>query len=139
MQGAVDALALVGSTPYVGGDFLGVGGLPHGHLAGILGAVTAVGDGPQPSARSLQLSANPSRGPLGLRFAMPAAGDAEAEVFDTNGRLVRRVDGGAMGAGDHQITWDGRDGAGNEAAAGVYFIRVRAGTLDMTAKAVRLK
>ena len=42
------------------------------------------------------------------------------------GRLVRTLVDGARSAGEHVARWDGRDGSGAPAAAGVYFVRLEA-------------
>jgi len=59
-------------------------------------------------------------------------------IFVATGRMVRRMDAGVLPTGGHELTRNGRDDAGNLVPAGIYFIRVRAGALDLSAKAVRL-
>jgi flagellar hook assembly protein FlgD len=39
---------------------------------------------------------------------------------------VRTLHAGALSAGEHRVDWDGRDGGGAPAAAGLYFARVEA-------------
>jgi flagellar hook assembly protein FlgD len=43
------------------------------------------------------------------------------EVFDTTGRMVRRLIDENLSSGPHSTTWDGRNDAGRLAAPGVYF------------------
>ena len=45
-------------------------------------------------------------------------------VYDVLGRRVRQVWQGPLGAGTHRFTWDGRDEAGKDVAAGVYIYQV---------------
>ncbi len=45
-------------------------------------------------------------------------------VYDVLGRRVRRVWAGSLGAGRHELVWDGRDAAGRTVAAGVYIYQV---------------
>ena len=45
-------------------------------------------------------------------------------VYDVLGRRVRQVWQGPLGAGSHRFTWDGRDEAGKDVAAGVYLYQV---------------
>ena len=45
-------------------------------------------------------------------------------VYDVLGRRVQQVWQGALGAGRHRFSWDGRDEAGKGVAAGVYLYRV---------------
>jgi flagellar hook assembly protein FlgD len=40
---------------------------------------------------------------------------------------VRTIDAGLLPAGDRDLTWDGRDADGRATAAGLYWLRVRAG------------
>ncbi len=47
------------------------------------------------------------------------------EIFDIRGRSVRVVHDGHLTAGNRELEWDGRDGAGRPAASGVYFARAR--------------
>lgn len=67
---------------------------------------------------------NPSRGAVRLALDLPAAGAVEAGVFDLAGRRVASLAAGALAAGRHDLSWDGRDAAGRAVPAGVYFARV---------------
>lgn len=64
-------------------------------------------------------------GRVRLGVHLPAAGRADLDLFDLRGRRVRRLWRGVeLSAGDHALTWDGRDAAGRPAAAGVYLARL---------------
>ena len=79
---------------------------------------------------------NPARGAATLAFTLPAAEErVRVEVFDVAGRRVGLVHDGPMPAGEHAIAWSA-DGRGREAAAGVYFIRLRAGSRSVTQRLV---
>ena len=52
------------------------------------------------------------------------AAEVSLTVYDVLGRRVRQVWDGALGAGTHRFTWDGRDAAGKGVAAGVYIYKV---------------
>lgn len=65
---------------------------------------------------------NPFRGETSLRFELPAAGEVSLSVFDPLGREVRRLAGGALEAGPHELRIDGAGLPG-----GAYFYRLRAG------------
>ncbi len=59
-----------------------------------------------------------------LTWTTSRAGFARIEMFDIQGRLVRRlVDEPAMAAGAHEATIDGRNQRGESLPSGVYFIR----------------
>jgi len=84
----------------------------------------AVGDvGVAHPAVSLQVS-NPFRAGGEMRFTLPGAGQTEVSVFSLSGRRVRELANAALGAGEHEIRWDGTDASGREAASGVYVVRV---------------
>lgn len=70
---------------------------------------------------------NPARGAARFVVEAPRPGRYALRIVDTGGRVVRRwEDGAELGAGRAVVSWDGRDGAGRAAAAGVYFLRVDA-------------
>lgn len=72
-------------------------------------------------------SPNPSSGAVQLRFALPAAGEAAAEVYGLDGRHVRTLLRGPAPEGAGAVWWDGRTEAGAPAPAGVYFLRLEQG------------
>ena len=70
---------------------------------------------------------NPSSGRTDLAFALPQGGPASLRVYDAAGRLVRTLLAGEVPAGPGHTVWDGRDGSGRDAGAGVYFFRLESG------------
>ena len=72
----------------------------------------------------LRVWPSPTTGPATIAFDLPDAAPVEVEVFDVGGRLVQRIDLGELGAGGHQVPWDGSDLAGADVANGVYMVRV---------------
>lgn len=84
-----------------------------------------------PAGAGLLVYPNPA-GPDGVRAlfsvrAIDGSGAAAAEVLvrDVSGRLVRRIPLGAVTEGQHEATWDGRDGSGAPVASGVYVLEAR--------------
>jgi hypothetical protein len=73
-----------------------------------------------------QNAPNPFAGATAIRFGLPRTGRADLGVFDARGRRVRSLVAGTIEAGEHALTWDGRDDRGRRAAAGVYFYILRA-------------
>lgn len=88
---------------------------------------------------ALTLQPVPARDRTTASFRVPAAGPVTLEVFDTAGRLVRRIDEHASGAGAFSIDWDGADGRGAVAGSGVYFLRVSSGALTSTERTVLMR
>jgi len=70
---------------------------------------------------SLAVYPNPFNPRATLRLSAPAAGPARLDVFDAAGRRVRSLLAGDVPAGSREVVWDGLDGAGRAAPAGVYF------------------
>jgi hypothetical protein len=83
-------------------------------------------------------SANPVRSgaTTTLRFGLTAAGRVGLAFYDAGGRRVRELAAGTLEAGEHAITWDGRDEAGRAAAPGLYFARFEAAGFTATRKLV---
>ncbi len=64
-----------------------------------------------------------------LRFDLPGAEaiGVDLSIFNLNGQLVRRLFTGTYTPGRYEIIWNGKDEQGQEASAGVYWYRLRAG------------
>jgi hypothetical protein len=72
--------------------------------------------------------------------AETAARDARIEIFDAQGRRVRRIAIGQVEPTELSVTWDGRDDAGVVLSTGVYFYQLaHAEGVSGTLKAIRLK
>lgn len=84
---------------------------------------------------------NPAHGAMLFAHTRNLAGAYEAAIYDLRGRRVRTIGKGvAAAAGETRSwTWDGRDEAGREVAAGVYFYRVTDAAGAMGEKIVRLR
>ena len=54
------------------------------------------------------------------------AHDVSLRIMNADGAIVRKVELGAQGKGDHSFAWDGRDDEGNLLPAGMYRIEVMA-------------
>lgn len=83
---------------------------------------------PSASAKPRLIGAapNPFNPHTTIRFDLPRAAVVRLRVFDVSGRLVRVLADGAFPAGLSLVSWDGRDGAGRDAATGTYFYRLEA-------------
>ncbi len=71
-----------------------------------------------------------------IRFELPRAGHAELAIFDLKGRRVTTLVDGQMTAGNHEVTWQGRDRDGRGIPSGVYLSRLVVGDEVRTRKLV---
>ncbi len=135
-----------GGTRSTGGAF-GVGGTigqpDAGRLSGSIftllggfwsggGAVTGVADGDD-AARPILFRMHPaSPNPLSERtqvaFDLPGATVTRVALYDAAGRLIRVLAEEPFAAGKHLLSWDRRDQSGRSVSAGVYFLRLDAGS-----------
>ena len=74
-----------------------------------------------------------------VEFALSAAGPVTLDVYDLQGRLVRRLVAGDLPAGPHSVVWDGQDGEGRQVGSGVYLARLFAEGRTAEHKMVMLK
>jgi len=52
--------------------------------------------------------------------------DVEIHIYNTIGKLVRTIDEGDKGSGQHTTIWDGKNDDGETLSSGVYFYQLRA-------------
>jgi len=89
-----------------------------------------------PAARLGLCRPNPSRPGTMISYMMGRNGEMTIRVFDTTGREVRALVDGRQQAGEHSVRWDGRDNAGAQVSAGVYFVRLESLGVTESAKMV---
>ena len=90
----------------------------------------------RPSELELRIAPNPASEVAALTFALPSAGHATVDVFDIAGRRVARLADGAFQAGLHRVQWNGRDGANQRVAAGVFLARLTSPAGNVTRRMV---
>lgn len=82
---------------------------------------------------------NPVASRATVRFGLPRAGHVTLEVFDVGGARVRTLVDDDRPAGQHAVTWDGRDASGGRARAGAYFVRLSHGGREARQRLVLLR
>ncbi len=80
------------------------------------------------------LGSRDSGSPVRFELGLPRPGLAKLEVIDVTGRRVCELVNGWRPEGRHAVTWGGRDGAGRQVSAGVYFCRLTWGHEQRAAK-----
>lgn len=67
---------------------------------------------------------NPFNPSTSIQFAVPRAADVQLLVYNSAGKLVRKLADGHLTSGNYTVTWDGRDEIGAAASTGMYFYRL---------------
>lgn len=93
---------------------------------------------PRPFALSA-VRPNPFRAGASMAVSLDRSGPFVVRVFAADGRLVRTLARGAGRPSDLLLTWDGTDGRGRPAGAGIYFFELRSGNRTRVQKAVLLR
>lgn len=71
---------------------------------------------------------NPFDRAASVSFTLPRPARVRLTVTDIHGRRVRQLVQGMLPAGEHAAGWNGKDDRGREAASGIYFLTLEAGT-----------
>lgn len=108
-------------------------------LDGELGADTTTGGAAGDNAPVLAVQPNPVQAGTRVSFTLARVAEVELAVFDPAGRRIATLASGSMSAGAHAIRWDGVREDGARMEAGVYFVKLRVGGDEWTAKEVRVR
>ena len=83
---------------------------------------------------------NPFNPTTTIPLAVPVgAKDVDLTIYNVLGQPMRQVWTGPLPAGEHELTWDGRDAQGQPVATGVYMYRVQVDEQTRTRKMVKLE
>ena len=82
---------------------------------------------------------NPFNPTTTIPFQLTSQEHVTLRIYDARGQLVLTLRDEDTPAGSHSVTWNGRDANGAQVATGVYFVRLSAGSYEMTRKIVMLK
>ena len=133
-------------------DLVVLGRNEEGNSFDVLGgAFVFINQGSLPTAVAVE-AATPSEFVLGANYPNPfnpattiplsvpdGAESVDVGIYNLLGQLVRQVWSGPLAAGEHRLTWDGRDGQGQLVASGAYLYQVRVGEQLRTRKMVKLE
>jgi len=92
--------------------------------------------------RSFSLSQNypnPFNPLTSIEYSLARGSQVELSIYNVVGERVRVLVDERQRAGVYRATWDGKDGAGNEVASGVYFYRLVAGDHTFNRKMLLVK
>ena len=82
---------------------------------------------------------NPFNPTTEIRYALSEAGPVRLSVFNLLGQEIRVLAEGFREPGTYRVRWDGKDGHGLEAAAGIYLVRLEAGEFSQTRRMALVK
>lgn len=82
---------------------------------------------------------NPFNGVTSIRYWLVEAGHVRLEIWNTRGQMVRNLIDRWQDRGRFQVTWDGRNDAGQMAANGIYLYRLVTDRTIITRKMILLK
>ncbi|MCD4775652.1 MAG: hypothetical protein K8S15_06310 [Candidatus Aegiribacteria sp.] len=88
--------------------------------------LTGVEENPAAAVCNSALQADPSPcfGSLAITCTAPAGKQSSIEIYDTAGRMIRRLDIETSGV-EQDLTWDGQDESGHHVSSGIYYCRLR--------------
>jgi hypothetical protein len=96
-------------------------------------------DDRDPGRRRILILNDTARG-VGMQFAQAQSGPVEITVYDSRGRLVRRLtESQSFGAGTHTVWWNGKNSSGLRVSTGMYFVRLRTQDREEAVKVVWTK
>jgi hypothetical protein len=68
---------------------------------------------------------NPFNPSTTIEYEIPKTGLVEINIYNVQGRLVKKLDNSLHQSGTQKIVWNGRDNFGNTTASGIYFCQVK--------------
>jgi len=86
-----------------------------------------------------QNTPNPFNPVTRISYTIPTASRVVLDIFDTNGRHVRRLVDVHATPDRYEVVWDGTNDGGSDAASGVYFYRLTSDGAELDRKMVLLR
>ena len=122
-------------------------------LASDLGGVfVLLNQGTPATAVASEVAATPTTFALGVNYPNPfnpattiplavpsGARNVDLTIYNVLGQPMRQLWTGPLPAGEHELTWDGRDAQGRPVATGVYVYRLQVDEQTRTRKMVKLE
>ncbi|MFO8182765.1 MAG: FlgD immunoglobulin-like domain containing protein [Candidatus Aegiribacteria sp.] len=98
------------------------------------------GDPSSPGDLSLEVTPNPFTGSVSIRIFWESAseGTPSMDIYDVNGRLVRRLTADVISSGRAEAVWNGEALNGRMAGAGIYYAVARTESSTRTASLLLL-
>ncbi len=74
-----------------------------------------------------------------IDYSLSKKGPVKLQVYNLLGQKVKTLVNDINDAGNHSVTWNGKDDAGRNVASGVYFYRLKSGSTSKTNKMILMK
>lgn len=87
----------------------------------------------------LNVSPNPIKGRVEVKYSLKSKTPVSLEIYDLNGRLIRRLTDSYKTSGLHRVIWDCRDERGYRVPSGIYFLELDTREGSITKKIILLK
>ena len=128
-----DAVVVTGISMYAYGDYTlqprDDDDICHPGMAG-------VDDNRTPVRLAMSIFPNPVMSAGEIRLAIPSNDHVAVKIYDVKGKYVETLLDKQVQAGEHQITWEGRNREGRRVTSGIYFVRVETTRGSLTKKMV---
>lgn len=95
-----------------------------------------VDDSVTPVRLAMSIFPNPVMSAGEIRLAIPSNDHVSVKIYDVKGKYVETLMDKDVQAGQHQITWEGRNRDGRRVTSGIYFVRVETTRGSLTKKMV---
>ncbi len=82
---------------------------------------------------------NPFNPDVTIAFSTPMAMDCSVDIYNIRGQKVRNIHNGILGAGSHNLRWNGEDMNGRSVASGMYFARIKTPNESRSIKMMLMK
>ena len=82
---------------------------------------------------------NPFNAGTVISFSLAETAPVSVDVYDVLGRHITTLASELFDAGDHEVSWDGRNDSGESVATGIYFYRVSAPSGSTVRKMMLMK
>lgn len=82
---------------------------------------------------------NPFNPSTRIEYLIENTGFVALSVFDIRGRLIKSLAYGIAHPGRHMVDWDGCDASGNQAATGLYVVRLQCGRETQSRKMILIQ
>lgn len=82
---------------------------------------------------------NPFNPTTSLRFDIPKSSNVSIKVYNITGQIIRTLANRPYAAGQHEISWDGKNAAGQAVSSGTYIIKLVSGSFTQIRKMVLLR